>query len=199
MKHWTPLAYDQRGKSAFESSPTNRLNGVSEFLPCEFQNIQTNSVLQRFHDISLAFLNSDLHQTYASTEACLTIAKAKRLPKSKGRRQILVSDIARDCLPRFWLDRNYPGIFATRIRREFRLLDDNRETFRSPMRIALILALLFESADAAIRHWESFKTGDALCATNTKPATTNLKKPDAAREPSSAQVEVDSLPEASSQ
>jgi hypothetical protein len=155
-KHNTQLAHVFRGESVFSEMIKPCHAGSYDFTKREFREILQNPVLHRFNEISYALLEFRFPMSCASAKECMSHAISLRPSGGTGTDRLFISEMACQRLPKSWLDKNSFDLERPRCRRVYPKLDTLSFLIGDTTRIAIALALLFDTVEDAINHWAAF-------------------------------------------
>lgn len=158
-KHRVPLF---QAASQFDVCPSAIQNGKNTWLPERFGEIVGSPVISRYVEISTGFLDCRRPLSFCEAAKKLSLrAKTLGIRVSKAGQRENLSDVALDCVPHAWLSSLFPGIEAKKRADLFPSFDRVVCHEGLPHARALALALLFDSAEEALRYWNDPRVEDA--------------------------------------
>lgn len=147
---------------SFEICPSAHYGFRHEKVASDFQEILENPVINRYVEIVSGFL--DFTKPLSCAQASNKLSrraqeKGIRVAKNGGRTNL--SDIALDSVPIKWLADILPGIDAKKRGEFFPALDIVVRHGGLPHAHALVLALLFDSPEEALKYWNASLLDDS--------------------------------------
>lgn len=136
--------------------PSHIIGNKPDFVDQE-EGLLDNPVIQRYMLISEGFLSTKT-PLYPTSASQLLKQRAQKLGLRIGRtgNKESLSDLALQLAPTDWLQRLLPGILTKKSGKYFAPLENVLSYGGSIRAHALALALLFESADDALDHWQAY-------------------------------------------
>ncbi len=141
----------------FEVCPSVSAISTNEHCGIEsFEEFIHNPVLYRYVDIVSGFLESQRPLSFSDAARKLSLrARQMGIRISRKGRRPLLSDIALNSVPKAWLSLVFPGIETKRAGEHFSPIDRVLLHEGLPQGRALALALMFDSAEEALRYWSA--------------------------------------------
>lgn len=153
-KHGCQLANSPLGTKAFDDVPSPEMEAFYEFSEPKFLEVSENSVIQRYANIVLAFL--DIERPMPEIQARFRIAeqaKKHHLRICISGQKPTLTDRLLDQVPKYWLKTLYPDIEKRSSGEFFYPIDDITRGVAADQSYALALAVLFDSSDEALSYW----------------------------------------------
>lgn len=150
-KHHAPLMAIEQD---FDVCPSASAISVNEPRLEAFESCICNPVIIRYVEIATGFLEMRRPLSFSDAARKLSL-RAQQMGirvSEKGRRPVL-SDVALNAVPKAWLSSLFPGVETKIVGERFPAIDRVLLYEGLPQARALALALMFDSAEEALRYW----------------------------------------------